>query len=99
MTGDLEKAWEAVTLWRNTYPRDSTAFGLSGGYAANGTRRFKEGLEATMKALELDPHLLRAYGNRADILMRMSRLDEGRPSHSDALKTHKNSLRGGFRKR
>ena len=27
-TGNLEKAWEAVTLWRQTYPRDPLAFGL-----------------------------------------------------------------------
>ena len=60
------------------------AFGLSGGYAANGTGRFKEGLEASLKAMELDQDLLRAYGNRAEILMRMNRLDEAESAFSQA---------------
>lgn len=84
VTGDLEKAWGAATIWRNTYPRDSMAFGLSGGYAANGTGRFKEGLEASVRALEIDPELLRAYGNRAEILLRMGRLDEAESAFSEA---------------
>ena len=31
VTGNLEKAWQSITLWRQTYPRDNKAFGLSGG--------------------------------------------------------------------
>lgn len=84
VTGNLEKAWELATLWRNTYPRDAMAFGLSGGYAANGTGRFKEGLDATIRAMELDPDLHRAYGNRAELLMRMGRLDEAEVAFSQA---------------
>ena len=34
VTGNLEKAWDSISLWRATYPRDPKAFGLSGGYAA-----------------------------------------------------------------
>lgn len=84
VTGNLEKAWEVATLWRSTYPRDAEAFGLSGGYAANGTGRFKEALEASNRAMELDPDLHRAYGNRAEILVRMSRLDEAELAFSQA---------------
>jgi len=87
VTGNLEKAWEVATLWRSTYPRDSEAFGLSGGYAANGTGRFKEALEASIKAMELDPDLHRAYGNRAEVLMRMDRLEEAESAFSQAA-TH-----------
>jgi tetratricopeptide (TPR) repeat protein len=53
-------------------------------YAANGTGRFKEGLEASVKAMELDQDLLRAYGNRAEILMRMDRLDDAESAFSQA---------------
>lgn len=87
VTGNLEKAWEVTTLWRSTYPRDREAFSLSGGYAANGTGRFKEALEATLKALELDPAFPRAYGNLAEILMRMGRLDDAETAFSQA-ETH-----------
>lgn len=84
-TGNLEKAWEAVTMWRDTYPRDIQALGLMGGYAANGTGRFKEGLEGTDKAMEMDSEFLRPFGNRAELLMRMGRLDEAEPAFSLAL--------------
>src|SRR5204862_788040 len=30
VTGNLEKAWQSIALWRQTYPRDNKAFGLSG---------------------------------------------------------------------
>ncbi len=87
VTGNLEKAWQVVSSWRKTYPRDAQAFGLSGGYAANGTGRFDEALEASNRAMELDPDLLRAYGNRAEILVRMGRLDEAESAFSQAA-TH-----------
>ena len=84
VTGNLEKAWETASLWRSTYPRDALAFGMSGGYAANGTGRFQEGLDASIMALELDPELLHAYGNRATILFRMGRFDEAGAAFAQA---------------
>ncbi len=59
VTGDLEKAWQSVSLWRQTYPRDSKAFSLSGGYAANGTGRFEDVLAMSAKSIELEPDQLR----------------------------------------
>ena len=85
VTGNLEKAWKAASLWRSAYPRDATAFGLSSWYAANGTGRFNEGLEAATKAVELDREEIRNYGNRADILFRMDRLDEAEAEAAFAL--------------
>jgi serine/threonine protein kinase/tetratricopeptide (TPR) repeat protein len=75
-TGNLEKAWEAATLWRQTYPRDPLAFGLSGGYAANGTGRFEEALAAGIRAIAIDPELLPAYAGQAEALFRLGRLEE-----------------------
>ena len=63
VTGNLEKAWEVVSLWTQTYPRDAAAFGLSGGYAANGTGRFDQAVEADLKAVALDPDLAPPWGN------------------------------------
>jgi tetratricopeptide (TPR) repeat protein len=57
VTGNLEKAWASISLWRATYSRDSKAFSLSGGYAANGTGRFEPGLAATEQAIRMNPDL------------------------------------------
>jgi serine/threonine protein kinase len=55
VTGNLEKAWQTVSLWRQTYPRDSLAFELSAGYAANGTGRYDEAIKFAEMARALDP--------------------------------------------
>ena len=73
VTGNLEKAWDSISLWRVTYPRDSKAFSLSGGYAANGTGRFEQGLAATEQALRMDPDLPVQYGNKVNMLFRLNR--------------------------
>ena len=65
VTGNLEKAWQSISLWRQTYPRDVAAFGLSGGYAANGTGRFEQVVELSAKSVELEPDQLYGYVNRA----------------------------------
>ncbi len=76
VTGNLEKAWDSVSLWRETYPRDSKAFGLSGGYAANGTGRFEQALAAMEQAIKLDPDLPVDYASKVNILFRLSRFEE-----------------------
>src|SRR5262249_10921195 len=54
VTGNLEKAWASISLWRVTYPRDPKAFSLSGGYAANGTGRYEQALAATEQAIKMN---------------------------------------------
>jgi eukaryotic-like serine/threonine-protein kinase len=55
VTGNLEKAWQTASLWRQTYPRDGLAFGLSAGYAAHGTGRYEEAIKFAEVARKLDP--------------------------------------------
>jgi eukaryotic-like serine/threonine-protein kinase len=88
VTGNLEKAWQSVTLWRQTYPRDSKAFGLSGGYAANGTGRFEQVVELSQKAVELEPEQLYGYVNRADALFHLGRFDEAEKAFPLAVAHH-----------
>jgi serine/threonine protein kinase/tetratricopeptide (TPR) repeat protein len=57
VTGNLERAWQTVSLWRQTYPRDALAFDLSAGYAAQGTGRYEEALKFAAMARALDPGL------------------------------------------
>jgi eukaryotic-like serine/threonine-protein kinase len=91
VTGNLEKAWDSVSLWRATYPRDSKAFGLSGGYAANGTGRFEQALAAEEQAIRLDPELPVDYGSKVRILFQLNRFEETEKALVDASAHHGDS--------
>jgi serine/threonine protein kinase len=88
VTGNLEKAWDAVTLWRQTYPRDSKGFSLSSGYAANGTGRFEPALTAVDQAIVMTPELPVEYANRAELLFYMDRFDEAEKAFGIAVAHH-----------
>ncbi len=88
VTGNLEKAWDAVSSWRATYPRDSKAFSLSGGYAANGTGRFEPALAATEQAIRMNPDLPVEYGNKVGILFRLGRFEETEKALVDSEAHH-----------
>jgi len=88
VTGNLEKAWQSITLWRQTYPRDNKAFGLSGGYAANGTGRFEQVVELSEKSIELEPDQLYAYVNRAGTLFTLGRFEEAEKAFALAVAHH-----------
>jgi len=88
VTGNLEKAWQSISLWRQTYPRDPKAFSLSGGYAANGTGRFEEALQTSAKSVELDPGQLYGYLNEAAALYHMGRFEEAEKAFAVAAAHH-----------
>ena len=91
VTGNLEKAWDSVSLWRATYPRDAKALGLSGGYAANGTGRFESALAAVEQAIKLDPDLPVDYGSKVAILFRLDRFEETEKALVEAAAHHADS--------
>src|SRR5579871_4820715 len=88
VTGNLEKAWQSISVWRQTYPRDVKAFSLSAGYAANGTGRFEQALDAAAKALVIDPEHLPTYASRALTLFRLGRFDEAEEAFGVAAAHH-----------
>ena len=88
VTGNLDKAWQSISLWRQIYPRDSKAFSLSGGYAANGTGRFEEAVEASAKSVELEPDQLYGYTGRAEALFRLGRFEDSEKAFADAVAHH-----------
>jgi tRNA A-37 threonylcarbamoyl transferase component Bud32 len=88
VTGNLEKAWDSVSLWRETYPRDSKAFSLSGGYAANGTGRFEPALAATEQSIRMEPDLPVEYSNKVNILFHLSRFEETEKALVEAAAHH-----------
>ena len=85
VTGNLEKAWQSISLWRQTYPRDARAFSLSGGYAANGTGRYEDALRASQQSVALDPDYPYGYFNQVPPLFRMDRFDEAEKALNVAL--------------
>ena len=88
VTGNLEKAWQSISLWRQTYPRDPKAFSLSGGYAANGTGRFEQVVELSAKSVELEPDQLYGYINQADALFHLGRFEEAEKAFAVAAAHH-----------
>jgi eukaryotic-like serine/threonine-protein kinase len=67
VTGNLEKAYETLELWFQTYPRgeDPNALGLLGGVSTNGTGRFERAIEASQQTLAAEPNLIYGYHNLA----------------------------------
>jgi eukaryotic-like serine/threonine-protein kinase len=75
--GDLPKEIETYELWLKSYPRDSTPqLNIGVDYAALG--QYDKALEASRKALELDPSSQLNYGDTAAYFMADNRLDEGK---------------------
>ena len=63
VTGNLEKALQTLTSWTETYPRDVDAHALLGGFSSQGTGKYELSIEATQKAITLDPdHMLAHAG-------------------------------------
>jgi eukaryotic-like serine/threonine-protein kinase len=63
VTGNLERAYQTLELWRQTYPRGSqpTPQGLLGGLATHGTGRFERVIEASKESLAADPDIALSY--------------------------------------
>jgi len=67
VTGNLEKAYQTLELWLQTYPRgdDPSALGLLSGLSVQGTGRFERGIEAAQAKVATDPDILFGYQNLA----------------------------------
>ncbi|MEO5740176.1 MAG: protein kinase [Vicinamibacterales bacterium] len=78
VTGDLEKAFQTVTLWAQTYPRDLNAHGLRGGYSAHGTGRYEDVLQSAERALAIDPDMFFAHAESVSANMFLDRFDDAK---------------------
>jgi eukaryotic-like serine/threonine-protein kinase len=75
--GDIPKEVETYELWMKSYPRDAIPqLNIGGDYGALG--QHDKALEASRKALELDPSSQLNYANTADEFMATNRLDEAK---------------------
>jgi eukaryotic-like serine/threonine-protein kinase len=75
VTGDLEKAFQGVTVWTQTYPRDLDAHGLRGGFSAHGTGRYEDVLASSERALAIDPDFVFAHSESVSANMFLDRFD------------------------
>ena len=68
VTGNLEKAYQTLELWLQTYPRweeQPNAHDLLGGLSTHGTGRFERVIETSQEKLTEDPSFVFAYHNLA----------------------------------
>ncbi len=67
MTGNLEKAYQTLELWLQTYPHGElpNAQSLLGGLSTHGTGRFDRAIEASQREIAADPNFVYGYKNLA----------------------------------
>jgi tetratricopeptide (TPR) repeat protein len=79
VTGNLDKAYQILELWLQTYPRgnrDPKPEGLVGGISTHGTGRFEIAIEAAKKALVADPDFVLGYSGLASSYFHTDRFPE-----------------------
>jgi len=78
VTGNLEKVYQTLDLWIQTYPRRGTMTAnpqdLLGGLASLGIGRFERGMEAALDGIATDPDLAYPYINLALAQLYLNRL-------------------------
>jgi tetratricopeptide (TPR) repeat protein len=67
VTGNLERAYQTLELWLQTYPRgvSPNPQGLLGGLATHGTGRFERAIEASIKQIADEPDSYVGYSGLA----------------------------------
>ena len=76
VTGNLERELQTLTLWAQTYPRNSIPHGLIAGFISHGTGRFELTIEQARKAIALDPAIPFPFGNLVTANLYLDRFDE-----------------------
>ncbi|MGD0128228.1 MAG: protein kinase [Terriglobia bacterium] len=78
VTGNLEKAYQTLDLWFQTYPRgeDPSALDLLAGVSTHGTGRFERAIEASQQELATNPNFMYGYQNLASSYFFLDRFPE-----------------------
>ena len=61
VTGNLQKEMQTLEAWVQTYPRDSDALSIIGGWAALGTGQYERGIQTGEEVIRLFPDLSFGY--------------------------------------
>ena len=79
-TGNLEKAYQTLELWAQTYPRrgggSADPRGLLAGISSQGTGRFQTAIEIAQERIAGEPNQASAYGLLASAYLRTDRFAE-----------------------
>src|SRR5713226_3668098 len=67
VTGNLEKAYQTLELWSQTYPRrgQPNPHDLLGGLSTHGTGRYERAIQASKEGIAADPDFAIPYYNLA----------------------------------
>jgi len=78
VTGNLEKAYQTLELWLQTYPRGPSPSpqSLLGGLSTHGTGRFQRVIETSQQVLAADPGFVFGYHNLASSYFFLDRFPE-----------------------
>ena len=78
VTGNLEKAYQTLELWLQTYPRGPhpNPQGLLGGLSTHGTGRFERAIEISRQLIVDEPRFLYGYANLASAYFYVDRFEE-----------------------
>ena len=78
VTGNLEKAYQTLELWLQTYPHGvpPRPQDLLGGVSTHGTGRFERAIEASQKEIAANPDVVFAYGSLASSYFFLDRFPE-----------------------
>jgi len=79
VTGNLEKAYQTLESWLQTYPRGDdppSPYDLLGGLSAQGTGRFERAIETSRREIATHPDVAFGYGNLASSSLFLDRFPE-----------------------
>ncbi len=78
VTGNLEKAYQTLELWYQTYPRgeNPNAQGFLGGLATHGTGRYERAMEMSQKRIAANPDEVFGYSSLASSYLFLDRFAE-----------------------
>ena len=78
VTGNLEKTYQTLELWSQTYPRrgNPNPQDLLAGLATHGTGRFERAIEASQEGIAADPNFMFGYYNLASSDYFLDRFEE-----------------------
>src|SRR6185503_19064971 len=76
VTGNLERQFQTLTLWAQTYPRDYLVHGLLSGFVTQATGRYELCLEEAPKSSALEPEVIFPYLNVVECNLYLERIDQ-----------------------